>query len=208
MLLLSLSGVTKEIVDGAKEAVSNTIDTTKEVFQNSVDTAKNLAGIDTDTDTEEPDSDGETPGDRVGVTTIDADSEPDKVDIGNPEELPSFLQARKEYVFEISEPRLTPTQYIEQNRHEALTAWAVANADSEKYNGIQLAVNYRIISDGEVFDESRRRTQRVDFGLELQLQDDLLGKVRDLERIAQQDYDNVFIESHAVIVTQSENAQP
>lgn len=204
MLLLSLSGVTKDIVDGAKEAVSNTIDTTKEVFQNSVDTAKNLAGIDTDTDTEEPESDDETPRDSDGVTTIDADSEPDNVVNFDAEDLQTYIQARKEYVFEISEPRLTPSEYLGQDRHEALAAWAVANVDVDKYNEMQYAVTYRVIRDGEEFDTSRRRTQRMESDLELQLQTDLRNVVRDLERIARQDYDNIFLDSHAVIVYQTD----
>lgn len=204
MLLLSLSGVTKDIVDGAKEAVSNTIDTTKEVFQNSVDTAKNLAGIDTDTDTEEPESDDETPTGSDGVTTIDADSEPDEIVNVDLEDLPNYLQARKEYVFEFSEPRLTPSEYLEQERYEALAAWAIANVESEKYDEMQFAVKYRVIRDGEVYDTSRRRTQRLNSDLELQLQDELRAKVRDLERIAKQDYDNIFLDNHAIIVYQTE----
>lgn len=204
MLLLSLSGVTKDIVDGAKEAVSNTIDTTKEVFQNSVDTAKNLAGIDTDTDTEEPDSDDETPRGSDDVTTIDADSDPDEIVNVDLEDLPNYLQARKEYVFEFSEPRLTPSEYLEQERYEALAAWAIANVESEKYDEMQFAVKYRVIRDGEVYDTSRRRTQRLNSDLELQLQDELRAKVRDLERIAKQDYDNIFLDNHAIIVYQTE----
>lgn len=193
----------KSAVSTAAQAVSDAAQQVGETIESAGNSISQQFSDDTDVDQEQESNqqDGE-----VEPAGIDPDETPDNVNRGDTTEY-DFLSAKREYSFTLT-PTQSPTEYLAEDRPEALAEWVQANILTDEFRSLnvdfdllQLAVRYEVIQDGVIFDTSRRRSERVTIDAPESAAQSLKNGIRGLEKIDEDSYDAIIIISEHIVIS-------